>query len=320
MSSMFGAGKRTGKTVALVDIESGATAATLTRLSHNDAPKLFGEKRIHIPVRNVRDTNSLIESATRATQKALEHISSVAARVRSHSAVGEQGEVSEAIIFVSTPFAAMHLRGGTADYVEPVQIGALNSVRSVFGDIPTKFYPQGTALLHGTQFLYSVDGATIICIVGAEVSELLVLSDRALLARATVPTGSHMLLRTLISHIGMSIPEAESYLSLPHKLGNNYHEPLVVAENDFARRIEEAMREFAPLKPTSILVFARENVAELLARALTRHEGLARAFPNGGTVRAARASHVMPFIAAHSKNPDTHLMLEALFVDAKHSA
>ncbi len=310
--------KGSGKTIALVDIESGSVGAALARLSPREAPKLFGEARIRIPLLNTRNAEALAREIERATDEALMHLSTVATRIRNHETLSDQGEIERAAIFFSAPWAAMHLSGGSADFVEPVLNSAHLSLRSTLGEIPTSFHPLGTVAAHGSVVLFPESGAVLLCIVSAEVSELLVVSNNRALGHATVPVGSHALVRTLISHAGMSPAEAYSFIGLPRGSGHAYHEPLIAAEDDFALEIEDAARDLSGLVPLSgIIVVASEPTAEILARALARSSSLAEIFPQGGTVRAARSSHVMPYIAAHAKNPDLHLMLEALFIDAK---
>ncbi len=310
--------KGRGKTVVLVDIESGSVGAALARFSRTEAPKLFGETRILVPVSRTRDAHALAKDIERATREALQHVSTVATRIRNHDAVAEQGDIEQAVVFLSPPWASMHLTGGTADFAEPLQRGTHLTVRATLGEMPISFHPLGTAAAHGSVLLFPDNRATLLCIVSGEVTELLVVSPNALLARATVPTGSRGLLRTLNSHAGMSFAEAHSFIGLPRREGSALNEPLLIAEDDFATQIEDAARDFKTLGDFSgIIVVAREPEAELLARALARNDALAELFPDGGVVRAVRASHAMPYIAAHAQKPDLHLMLEALFVDAK---
>ncbi len=318
MSPMFGGKKSAGKTVALIDIESGSVGAALARLSRHEAPKLFAETRVSVPVLHTRDTHTLLRAIERATEEALAHMSQVATRLRTHESVRSHGEVAQASVFFSAPWASMHLQGGTADIAEPLRKSTHLTVRSTLGEIPTSFHPLGTAAAHSSLVLYPKLGTLVLCVVHAELSELLVITNGTLVARATVPAGHHTLVRTLMSHTGMNATEARSYISLPQHHATALQEALTSAEDHVVSQIEDALREIAGAVPLgSVVVVAREPVAELVARALTRHERVAELFPEGGMVRATKPAHVMPFIAAHAKNPDLHLMLEALFVDAK---
>lgn len=325
MSPMFspstgrlGRSKRGEKTLAVVDIESGSVASALVRLSPHEAPKLFAENRVFLPVLHTRDSVALANAIEKAVEKTLLHTSGVAARMRNHNALISQGEIERVAIFFSPPWASMHLSLGTADYAEPIRKMAHMAVRGIFGEIPTTFHPLGTAAAHGALFLFPNEMPHLLCIVTGEVSEILLLSKRTVRGRATVPVGQRTLLRTLVSHGGVSVAEAESYLALATRGSHALNEPLGAAEDHFASVVTDAVRDLTGKDPLSeIIVMAHEPTPELFARALSRHEGLAGLFPQGGMVRTMRAGHAMPFIAAHAHVPDTCLMLEALFVDAK---
>jgi hypothetical protein len=300
MSPMFGGKKKSGKTIALVDVDSSSVGSALMHLSRHEAPKLFGETRVDVPLLTTRDAHLLARDIERAVHEALLHTSAVAARLRAHEAVASHGEVESAAVFFSPPWASMHLSGGTADFVEPMRRAAHLSVGATLGQIPTSFHPLGTAAAHGSVLIFPNEAPILLCIINQEVTELLIVSPKTLLGRATVPAGSHVLLRTLMTHGGMDREEARSYLRLPRRNDDQYSEPLK-SSSDFS----------------GIIVIAQEPLPELLARALARHEGLAELFPEGGTVRAIRTQHVMPYIAAHARTPDLSLMLEALFINAK---
>lgn len=318
MSPMFGGKKKDGRTIALIDIESGSVASALARLSRHEAPKLFAETRVKVPVRTTRNTEELSRGVEEAIKTAISHTSAVAARLRANEAVAPHGEVDGAAVFFAPPWASMHLTGGTAEFVEPMRRSAHLGVRSTLGEIPTTFHPFGTAAAHGSVLLFPNKEPVMLCIVSGEVSELLIVSPKALLARATVPVGTALLVRTLMTHGGMSAAEANSYLALPRQSGHILTEPLVAAEDYIAAAIADVAEEAkGDTVISNIIVVGHEPLPELLAQALARHEHLATLFPQGGVVRTMRAQHAMPYIAAHARTPDLNLMLEALFIDAK---
>lgn len=317
MSPMFSGKKRRGKTVAVVDVESGSVGAALASVERGSPPKLFGETRIRVPILQTRDTALLVREIERAAKEALLHVSHVAARLRAHETSAPYGKVDRAAVFVAAPWATMHLVGGTADFLEPLTRSVTLSVRGTFGEVPTTFHPQGTAVAHGSLLFSPRESATLVSVINAEITELLVLKNAVLTGRATIPLGSHAIFRTLMTHAGMSSHEARSFLELPRKEGD-LHEPLVIAAHMLGEHIEDAAREFnTPLD--TIFVVAHEPHAEFLAQSLTKNEKLGQLFPQGGTVRALRTHQIMPFIAAHAPKPDLHLMLEALFVNGKFS-
>ena len=319
MSPLFGKKKnKSKKTIVLVDIESGSVGSALVGLSEREAPKLFAEKRISLPVRHARDSGTLLHAVTEATEEALLHTSSVASRMRNHKALLGQGEIDRIAIFVSPPWASQHLSGGTAEYVEPMRRAVNHMTQGLFGEIPTTFHPLGTAAAHGAVLLFPFDTPSVLLIVSGEVSEILILNDRSLLGRATVPLGGHALVRTLISHGGVSAAEAESYMALSRREGHALFEPMRVAEDHFASTIAEATKDLSGQDALGgIIVMAEEPLGEIVARALSREKSLAELFLEGGTVRSIRSSHVTPYIAAHAHKPDLSLLIEALFIDRK---
>jgi len=319
MSPLFSKKKDTeGKTVALLDIESGSVGAALVRLSPHDAPKLFAEKRITLPLHKTRDSVALARAVEHAAEQALLHISHVATRLREHDALAAQGDVGRAAVFMSAPWATMHLKGGTADFAEPLQDATRDLVRGVFGEVPTSFHPLGSAAAHGANLMFPPESAHLLCVVGGEVSELLVTDNRTVLGRATVPLGQRTLVRTLVAHGGVSPAEAASYLALAKREGHPLFEPLRAAEDHVAAAFTEAAGETrAHHTLGGVVVLAHEPFADIMARALSRNTALAGHFPAGGTVRSLRASHLMPYLAAHAAKPDTILMLEALFAEGK---
>ncbi len=322
MSPVFGKKKGTaGKTVAILDIESGSVGAALARISPHEAPKLFAETRISLPIHKTRDSVALARAVEVAAEQALLHVSGVATRMREHEALRHQGEVGRVAVFMSPPWATMHLAGGTADFAEPVQHMARGVSRSLFGEVPTSFHPLGSAAAHGNALIFPSDSANLLCIVGGEVSELLVLNNHTVFGHATVPLGQHALMRTLISHGNVSPAEAESFLRLANREGHVLSEPMRVVEDHVAALVAQAADEARADKALSgVVVLAHEPISGIVARALSREKNLAQLFPAGGTVRSLRASHAMPYFTAHAPRPDVNLMLEALFIDGKFSA
>lgn len=317
---MFGKKKSKGeKTVAILDIESGSVGAALARLSRNDAPKLFGETRVSIPLLHTRSVDVLAQEIEKAIQSALVNISEIAANVRGYETIASQGEIDRVAVFLSPPWAAMHLSGGGADYAEPMRRAAAENIVSTLGALPTTFHPFGVAAAHGTALIFGTDNPLVLCLVHSEVSELLSLSDRSLVGRSTVPAGFHTLVRTLVSHGGVSQSEAHSFMRLKnHGSTHMLYEPLVAAKKDLTSLFADALVEVAPQSGAGgIIVLAPEPTGDLLARSLAEHDSLTNIFPGGGVVRALRPEHATPYIAAHAKLPDTPLMLESLFIDAK---
>jgi len=320
--SLFG--KRTkdaGQTIAILDIENGSVGAALARLSRGDAPKLFAETRIRTPILATLDTRTMSREIEKASRDALHHVSEVAARIRMHEALSSSGSIDRAAVFFSPPWAAMHLEGGTADYAPHIEGLTQGLIEETLGDKRISMHPFGTAAAHGAVALFPGEAPTLLCIINGEVTELLLLAGGKLVGRATMPLGLHSILRTLTSHAGISAAEARSLISLAsHDSDGPAYEPLAAAQAHFASEFASAAEPLVEHTPVqSVLVMAPYPAEEWFARALSQEPRLAELFPEGSTVRAMRAQHAMPFIAAHAPKPDLPIMLEALFVDAKFS-
>lgn len=319
---VFGKKKKDAeKTALLVDVENGSVGAALVRLSARSAPKLFAETRIALPLLRTRDTHMLAKEVARALDAALTNVSEVAARVRSHHTLQSHGEVARVAVFVSPPWAELCL-DGAAVCVPHMQSNIDSAVRSMFGDIPRTLHPFGTAAAHGAVALFPHQAPTLLCVVSHELTELLLIAANRLAAYATVPSGSHMFVRTLVAHGGVSPEEALSLVRLAGLTPvHTAAEALATAGAQFADTLADAASDLLLHNPaTRVLVVAPEPVVEWLARSLSTHTSLADIFPQGTTVQAIRPHHAQPFIAAHAPRPDLPLMLEALFVDASHFA
>jgi hypothetical protein len=318
MSALFGGGSSKEKTVALMDIESGSVGAALARISRKDAPRLFGEVRIDIPVKHTRSTEALALEIEKAMREAMSHISAVAARMRNTEPLSRLGAVGRALLFFSPPWASMHLEGGSAQFYEPMRAFGQGVVENHFGTIPTTVHPLGTIAAHGAVQLYPSDTPQLLCIVCGEVSEMLVLTSGALLGRGTIPVGTNTLLRTLVMHGGVSAQEAQSYLRMAERTAHPLAEPLSAAQSHFATEFTDVARDLNGENPfAGIIVMAPHTHADIFAHALTGHEPLQALFPEGGVVRSFRPQHLMPYLAGHAPRPDLPLMLGSLFAQAK---
>jgi|GEM_PF-5792112 len=103
---------------------------------------------------------------------------------------------------------------------------------------------------------------TLLIDAGAEVTELVLLKDKTPTARATVPVGTHILLRTLTAHGKMVRGEAETALTLAAiegtRLGESHKDALYGASKEWSRAISSALVELTEGQsiPTSIHLFA----------------------------------------------------------------
>lgn len=308
-----------GKTLALVEVESGSVAAALVRLAPDEAPKLFAQTRIELPLLATRSSVDLSREALRAARKAIDHIAEVASRVRAHEELAMTGDIAHTAVFYAAPWAAMHLTGGTADYLPHMTEHVSDLVRDILGQHPSSRHPFGTAAAHGALSLFPFERSTLLFLVGGEVSELLLIEGGAVRGRATIPAGLSTILRTAMAHGGLSTHEARSLVTLASQSNTeNMHEALQAAGSDFAHHFSDAAAELLAASPAaSVIVVAPTPSESFFARSLAHHARSDELFPEGSIVQALRASQVAPHIAMHALHPDVPLMLEALFVDKK---
>jgi len=305
---MFGK-KSSDKTVLILDIENGSVASALLKLAAGEAPRLFGETRIAVPLMDTRSAHSLSRAVEHAASESLLHASEVAARLRHHA--GALPPVSSVVMFMAAPWGVPNLAQGSPDFT-PAFGELAPRIRSLFGDVPTSLHAHASAAVHGLRAAYPHEERALLLSVNGEVSELLMLEDARVVGHATAPVGLCTVLRTLKSHAGLSEHEARSAMRLNHNSEAN-----LAAAAHFAGEFKQAARElFGGQTSGNVFVLAHEPAGEWFARSLA-HRSLAELFPQGGTVRAMRPGHIAPFVAHHGY-PDTHLLLDALYTSAAH--
>lgn len=324
MSALFKRSKaQEGNTVLVLDVENGSVGSALVRVSPHEAPKLFGEKRVHTPFFKSHATSSIVGEVERAAERALEHAAEVAARVRVHASE-PQGTISHAAVFLSPPWGTMPT--GFEELPHPITQHLYDALITMLGPAASiSFHPFATAGAHMVPSLYPHEERYLLCIVSGEIIEIVAMQstpyERQLLGHATLPFGQNAIIRTLNTHAGLSPAEALSALKLVrHGHTAHMHEPLTSLAMLLAGEFEEVANKLAAQGGLrSVFVVGNEPTAEWVAKALVEHASLDTLFPEGGTVRAVKGSHISPYIAVHAAKPDIALLLEALFVDASQS-
>lgn len=307
-----------GKTFLVVDVENGSVASGLAYLS-SDGPKLFGEKRLELPLARTISSEQIARDVERALGDALAYTSEVAAYLRIREETAAAGALSGAIVFLSAPWVSLG-RGSSGLRWEFEPEFALLLHRVIESHLPPhriSFHPFGRAAAHAADYLTL--GVTLVVNVTGEVAELLLCEKGKALARATIPLGRHLFMRTLRSHALVSLPEARSALSLAHESdAHPYQEPLDAAARDFAEVFSDGVQSLlGGPRPGTILVVAPEH-APFLARALAAHlDG--EVVGSGTVVRALGLRHLEPHVAAHETTRDVPLMLETLFISGQKS-
>ncbi len=320
----------------LLDVETGSVASGLVRVSEQQAPKLFAENRITLPVPATLDSRKLLHATERAVEEALLHTATTAGRLRTsthtptlqHTSsrvrkqVAQAGEVDRAIIVLAAPWSDFTpTKTGSPWTHEPELVARLRrAVQQTFGNIPITIRPLGHVVAETTHRIFEQPGEVLFAAFTGEVLELLLAERGAVRARATVPVGVHTLIRTLQSHAGMSPAEARSVLHLArqHPTGTpaTYAAPLGAAQARIVSHITDAGAEILRFSLAGqVVVLAPEPAGEWLARALAAEPSLVALFANGASVRALHTHHLKPHLAAHAPSPDLLLLLEAIYAD-----
>lgn len=307
---LFGSKKPEGKTLLLLDVENGSVGSALVYLESGERPKLFGEMRRNLRILPTRDSRSLLEEIRRGAHEAVTHAATIAARLRQHGAA-HIGTPSRAAVYLGAPWGRPDLASGTPAFVGQMR-DAIHDELHATGSVPPDFFTATGGVLGGVERALPYDDTYLLCIVGGEVTELLLVHKHAASGYATLPLGTHTLVRTMRAH-GFSDAEAHSAMRLPTTA---HQEPIRAAQTHFAEEFEAAvgpLLRFAPVR--RMWVVSRGELGEWFARALSGSAGVANLFPQGGEVRVLRAAHITPHIAAHAHEPDLLLGLHALHAE-----
>lgn len=297
----------------LLDIESGSVGSALALLARGTQPKVFGETRVHIPLGYHQGTAALMPQIERAAREALVHAAQVAAQLRVNLKFSNLGAVSRAAVFMSAPWGAPDLADGKQRFSTALQRSLAGEIDGYLG-VGARFYTGADSAAFGIRRLMPNE-QVLACVVRGETAELIQLGEGGVLGYATIPLGLNTVKRTLKSHGGMSEAEMISAINLSAHPNSRPYEPLEASAQHFAREFASAARHLLGNTASSgIFVIAPETLGDWFARALGADEGLGDYFPEGGTVRALRTSHVSPHVDTHLASPDVHLMLEALFI------
>lgn len=309
---LFGKKQPEGKTYLLLDIENGSVGAGLLRRDFaNHGLKLFGETRTHLPLLHTRDSHSLLREVKKGLQTALQHVSEVASRLRGASAAGahELGTISNAQVYLSAPWGRPNLAAGSPIFEEPLIKLVAQAIEESLGDIPHTLISGAGAVTAASKQLLPYDENYLLCFVSGEVTELVLVSGGAVVGYATMPVGRHMSLRTLHTHAGLSSIEARSALRAG---AQHINEPLAAAAELFAEQLADTVAPLLKMGKVDSVYVVSVEAGEWIAKSLAQSQVISELFPRGGTVRALRQEHVMPYLSAHAERPDLMLMLESL--------
>ena len=312
---LFGPKKPEGHTVLVLDMESGSVAATLVHVQKELCPRLFGEIRVNLPVSHSVRGSNLVTQIEKVLHDVIRHISEVAARVRTHEETQELGRVERSIVFLAPPWGRPNLYSGKPEFMDQMSAVVRASTESRLGRMPISFYTTAGLATFGNSILFEPEPALLL-VVGGEVSELLHFDGSQVRAHATVPVGTHSLIRTLRTHGGLSELEARSAARLPFETPH-LREPFHAAAFHIGSYVASATKDVLQGNVRKVRIVGEDVAAHWFAQALAVYEPLGAFFPQGGEIRALRAAHLTPHLAAHQEVPDARLMLGALFVDSR---
>lgn len=312
---LFGGKKPDARTFLLLDVENGSVGGALVRLKGDEAPRLFAERRVHLPARLSRSATEVFGSVKNASRKVLSELAEVAARLRQHPKTSALGNIDRAAIFMAPPWGLPDLQTGRPHF-SPATAEMLQSELSGFFEIPASFYTSAGALYRGARQVMGYERDYMLVGIGGETSELLLIADGVVTGHAVFPVGSHTVLRTLRAHADLTPTEARRILAEPMERRGTYREPLSAAGQHFAGSFASAAEPLLKAGDTGNVYTASHAGADFFARSLSDNRQIAELFPQGGVVRVLRPAHAAPHLSAHAEHPDLWLMLEALFATA----
>jgi hypothetical protein len=314
MSPLFGK-KQNGKLLALIDIESGSVGSALVYIEEGKQPRLFSEARRDI---NRTPRTNLFKEVEKELEESLVRLNSIAHRMR--GALPAE-DVSRVAVFLHAPWV------GTQVALERVvpqahekTVEALRlSARGYFDAIPVSFHSFSTTTTPIIRGIFNNPEETVVCSIGGEVTELMLLKEGVIKGHATTPHGFSTILRTLKSHAGISQAEALSVLNLSQRTREHlWAEAINTSLSHFAKELKGAAAQIVTNeRPQQIFILSPKGTSDWFARSLTEDASLHELFSPGSTIRGVTEKYVSPHLSGHKVRPDVPLMLESLFVDTR---
>lgn len=260
--------------VLLIDIESGGVAGGLTNnLSRNSKqknapePRLVAHAQTLLPLTWNTRTEQLLDATVKGVTAVVDDLSLTAARFRQYPQTASFGHIDRVMVFIHPPWAHMDFSKDQIEYSKPLEQAVRRIVTTRVGDVPCTFHASGSAIAYAAASLFP-DEHLLACSIGGEVSELLAIKKGNLEGRATVPHGTHTVVRTLMSHGGLSHHEAQSALRLGHHAETEH-----TAMDHMAREILTAGDMLiSRATPPRIVLFTDPIVRDMLARTMFEHD------------------------------------------------
>ncbi len=314
MSPLFGK-KQNGKLLALIDIESGSVGSALAYIEEGKRPRLFSQERRHI---KRTPHTELFKEVEKELEESLVRLNSVATRMR--GALPAE-DISRVAVFLHAPWVGSQvaLERVVPQAHEEIVETLRHSARGYFDRIPVSFHSFSVTTTPIIRGIFNNPEESVICSIGSEVTELMLLKDGVLKGHATTPAGFSTIIRTLKAHAGISDAEALSVLNLSQRTREHlWAEAINTSLTHFAKELKAAAAQIVTNeRPQQIFILSPKGSSDWFARSLTEDASLHELFSPGSTIRGVTEKYVSPHLSGHPARPDVPLMLESLFVDTR---
>jgi hypothetical protein len=319
MAPLFGKKKQRGSLIALIDIESGSVGSALAYIEEGKRPRLFAQERKLIS-RSPFNKN-LFEEIERELEDSFVHINTLVARMR-HALPVE--DISRVSVFLHAPWVGTEvaLERIVPKPHEETLDRLKTSARGYFHAIPVSFHSFSTTATPVIGGIFGRPEEAVVCSIGSEVTELVLMKSGVIKGHATTPTGLSTIVRTLKSHAGVSEAEAFSILNLSkHTREHLWAEAIASGLAHFSSQLKGAAKHLVRAdRPQQVFVLSPKNSSDWFARSLTEDQSLHELFYPGSTIRGVTSRFASEHLSGHPKVPDVALMLESLFVDTRFGA
>lgn len=158
---------------------------------------------------------------------------------------------------------------------------------------------------------------------GAEVTEIIALRNGVPAATATIPTGHHLLLRTLKSRTGMGKSEGVTTLKLAEidgtRLSETMREAIAEATTKWAKELGKAVEslELGGATPTDAYLFADAHALSWFSVALAKAPLYGAATSAPIAPLALTGASLSSLATIRGVIPDPYLLVELAFADAR---
>lgn len=198
-------------------------------------------------------------------------------------------------------------------------------VSAICGKIPVSIHSAGIAASFAAGSLFPKEPDYLLCEIGSESTELLLVQEHIPAARATFGMGTNLLNRTLESHAGLKGGEGSSALRLAKEKRSPVRAKLAstlsATQKEYAAAFGKAVRELAAAGGSALQVYVlcEEPAGHWMEQAVVVASAGGPAFQAGAAVRLLNADLLQSYVSrgAPLGAPDVPLSLFALYADAR---